>query len=377
LRGLRLEGAETQVEAKTAAVAQAGSIVIAPDSPMIAQITSEPVGMADLPTDEVVAPGKIEANPNRVSKLVLPVAGRIVSVLVKTGDAVKKEQPLLTIQSPDADAAVSTLLSAQAGVTQAQAALVKAQSDFDRASDLFEHNAVAKKDVLSAESALAQSKAAVEQAKALHQQSLRRVAVLGLTPGDPRQEVVLRSPLSGKVLELGVVQGEFRNDTSASLMTIADLNTVWVTSQVPESYIRFVQMGERVEISLVAYPGDVFEGRVSRIADTVDPQTRTVKVQAELDNRTGRFRPEMYGSIHHVEATAPTAVIPAAAVMQDGNRSVVFVDGGHGRFEERTISVGKPVGQRVRVLNGVRAGDSVVVDGVMLLKGLVARDKAR
>ena len=104
-------------------------------------------------------------------------------------------------------------------------------------------------------------------------------------------------------------------------MTIADLSTVWVSSQVPESYIRFVQLGEHVEINLVAYPGEIFEGKVSRIADTVDPQTRTVKVQAEVDNRHGRFRPEMYGSIHHVESTAPMTVIPFAAVVQDGNRA--------------------------------------------------------
>jgi cobalt-zinc-cadmium efflux system membrane fusion protein len=154
-------------------------------------------------------------------------------------------------------------------------------------------------------------------------------------------------------------------------MTIADLSTLWVTSQVSESYIRFVQVGERVEITLVAYPGESFEGRVSRIADTVDPQTRTVKVQAELENRGGRFRPEMFGSIHHVESTATIAVIPAAAVVQEGDRAVVFVEQAPGHFEERRVSVGKSAGDLVRVLSGVTPGESIVVDGVMLLKGLV------
>jgi cobalt-zinc-cadmium efflux system membrane fusion protein len=354
-------------------MAAPGTVVIAADSPMLKQIRREAASTQELPTDEVVAPGKIEANPNRVAKVVLPVTGRVTSVLVKTGDAVKKDQPLLTIQSPDADAAMSTFLSAQAAVTQARAALVKAQADFDRSSDLFEHNAVAKKDVLSAESALAQATAALEQAQASQQQAVRRLAVLGLTPGDFTQEVVLRSPLGGKVLELSVVPGEFRNDTSTSLMTIADLSTVWVTSQVPESYIRFVQKGERVEISLVAYPGEAFDGRVSRIADTVDPQTRTVKVQAEMDNRGGRFRPEMYGSIHHVESTAKMTVIPFAAVFQDGERTVVFVEQSPGHFEERAVSIGKRAGDVVRVVSGIHPGDSVVVDGVMLLKGLVKR----
>jgi len=349
-----------------------GVVVLSPDSPMLGQIKCAAVQVADLPTDEVVAPGKIEANPNRVSKVVLPVAGRIASVLVKIGDAVVRDQPLVTILSPDADSAMSASVTAQSSVTQAEAALNKAQADFDRAADLFDHNAIAKKDVLTADNALAQARAAVEQAHAAREQALGRLTVLGLRPGDFQQKVVVRSPLAGKVLELSVVPGEYRNDTSASVMTIADLATVWVTSQVPESYIRFVQIGEEVDIRLVAYPGQVFKGRVSRIADVVDPQSRTVKVHAEMENRGGRFRPEMYGSIHHIESMAKTPVVPVAAVVENNDgRSLVFVETMRGRFEPRPVSIGNRAGDVVRVTRGVMPGDRVVVDGVMLLKGLL------
>jgi cobalt-zinc-cadmium efflux system membrane fusion protein len=360
------------VQDAEAAVAP-GTVVLQPDSPMLRQIARAPVRAVDLPTDEVIAPGKIEANPARVSKVVLPVTGRIVGVLVKMGDTVTRGQPLLTMQSPDADSAMSSYLSAQASVTQAESVLGKAQADFDRASDLFEHNAVAKKDVLTAESALAQARAAVEQARASREQTQRRLAVLGLIPGNFDQHVVVRSPLAGKVLELSVVAGEYRNDTSTSVLTVADLTTVWVTSHVPESYIRFVQPGEQVEINLVAYPGEVFVGHVARIADTVDPQTRSVKVQAEMNNRDGRLRPEMYGTIHHVESTAKTTVVPIGAVVQNENESVVFVETAPGRFEQRSVTLGKRAGSVVRVASGVKAGEIVAVDGVMLLKGLVKR----
>jgi len=148
---------------------------------------------------------------------------------------------------------------------------------------------------------------------------------------------------------------------------------VWVSSQVPESYIRFVQLGERVAISLVAYPGETFDARVSRIADTVDPQTRTVKVQAEMDNRAGRFRPEMYGSVHHIEATVKAAVVPAGAVIHNGDRTILFVETAPGRFERRQVSLGPRAGDMVRVLSGVSAGDSIVADGAMLLQGLLGR----
>ena len=308
-----------------------------------------------------------------MSKVVAPVAGRVATVLVKTGDAVRKGQPLFTIESPEADAAMSTHLQADAAVTQARATLLKAQADVDRTKDLFDHNAVAKKELLNAESALAQAQAALDQALASREQGARRLAVLGLNPRDFKQQVAVRSPLSGKVLDLSIVPGEYRNDTSAPVMTIADLSTVWVSSQVPETYIRFIQPHEKVEIRLVAYPDETFEGYVLRIADTVDPQTRTVKVHAELDNPRGRFRPEMFGSIHHIEASVRMPVVPAAAVIQADGRATVFVESAPGTFQERTVVVGKSAGPLVRIVSGLKTGEVVVVDGAMLLGGFMKK----
>jgi cobalt-zinc-cadmium efflux system membrane fusion protein len=363
--------AQAPAENEPIATPAPGTVAFAPGSPMLAELHRAKVALADLPTEEVVAPGKIEANPNRVSKVLLPVGGRITSVSVKVGDAVKAGDPLLTVEGPDADSAVSGYLTADANVAQARAGIVKAQADYDRASDLFEHNAIAKKEVLSAESALVQAKAVGQQTDALLEQARRRLDVLGLSQHDARPQVVVRSPLAGKVLELSVVPGEYRNDTTASVMTVADLATVWVSSQVPESYIRFVQIGERVDISLLAYPGETFTGHVSRIADTVDPQTRTVKVHAEMKNPDGRFRPEMYGRIHHIESTAQTIVVPAGAVLERDTGSVVFVETSPGVFAQRRVTLGARVGDLVRVKSGVEIGDTVVVDGVMLLKNLV------
>ena len=150
---------------------------------------------------------------------------------------------------------------------------------------------MAKKDVLTAENALAQSKAAVEQSQALLDQSDRRLQMLGLKPGSFGQKVTVPAPISGKILDMAVAAGEYHNDTNAPVMTIADLSTVWVASDVTESDIRLIEVGERIDVSLSAYPGETFHGRVTRIADTVDPQTRTVKVRAEMDNARGRLRP--------------------------------------------------------------------------------------
>src|SRR5262249_44894531 len=160
---------------------------------------------------------------------------------VRIGDSVQRGQPVLTIESPDADAAESTYRQAQAALTQAKANLNKAQSDYDRESDLFSHDAVAKKEVLTAENALVQAKAAVEQAR-------RRLAILGLKPGTFGQRVTITAPISGKVLEMAVAAGEYHNDTNTPVMTIADLSTVWVASDVPESQIRLIEPGERIDV---------------------------------------------------------------------------------------------------------------------------------
>ena len=225
-----------------------GTVVIPAGSPKLQEIRVEAVKTAEEPFDEVVSPGKIETNPNLVSRVTLPVPGRVAAVLVKLGDAVERGETVLTLESPDADAAESTYLQAQAALTQAKANLNKAQADYDRSTDLFEHNAVAKKDVLTAENALAQAKAALEQAQAALDQSDRRLQMLGLKPGSFGQKLTVPAPISGKILDMAVAPGEYHNDTNAPVMTIADLSTVWVASDVPESDIRLIEVGERIDV---------------------------------------------------------------------------------------------------------------------------------
>ena len=345
-----------------------GTVVIPADSPKLSEIHVAEVRTTSVPFDEVTAPGKIETNPNLVSHVALPLAGRVSTVLVKLGDSVSRGDPLLTLESPDADAGVSAYLQGQAAITQAKANLNKAQSDYDRASDLFGHNAVASKDVLTAENALAQAKAALEQVQAALEQSDRKLRLLGLKPGTFGQKVTVSAPVTGKILEMSVAAGEYRNDTNAPLMTIADLSTVWVASDVPESSIRFIEPGERIDVELAAYPGETFRGRVTRIADVVDAQTRTIKVRAEMDNARGRLRPEMYAMIRHTDSMKTLPVVPAGAVMQGDGKSSVWAERAPGRFQLVEVKVGERVGNMLPVLSGLEAGSRIVADGAMLLR---------
>jgi cobalt-zinc-cadmium efflux system membrane fusion protein len=343
-------------------------VVVPTDSPRFKQLRVEPVRLADVPEHEVTTPGRVTINPNRTSRVLLPVAGRIVTVMAKLGDPVEQGQPLVAVESPDADAAIAGYLQTEALQRQAQATLTKADADYTRTVELYQAKALAHKDLLGAENDLAQARAGLEAAKAAREQAGRRLELLGLKPSDFRQRILVRAPISGKVLDIAVVAGEYRTDTTQALMTIADLATVWISSDVPEPFIRLIRVGDHVDITLVAYPGETFGGRVARIADVLDPQTRTLKVHVDMPNPAGRFHPEMFGSIHHSGGTRALPVVPAAAVVQEYGRSIVFRERAPGQFERREVSSGARVGQLVPILSGLRPDERVVVDGAVLLK---------
>jgi membrane fusion protein, heavy metal efflux system len=349
--------------------ASSGPLVTLPaGSPQLSQIRVEPVPTREVPVEEVVAPARVGIDPNRTSRLLLPVPGRIAEVRVKLGDAVDRGQPVLALESPEADAAEAALGQARSTERQAVAALKKAEVDYARTNELYQHRAVAQKEVVAAENDVAQARATLDAARAGAVQAQRRLELLGLKPDDAQPLVQVRAPISGRVLEINVAPGEYRSDTASPLMTIADLSRVWMTSSVPESSIRLIHVGDPVSIALVAYPGETFRGRVARIADVLDPETRTVKVHVEVANPDGRFRPEMFGSIRHAGPLRQVPVIPVAALVQDSGRPTVLVERSPGTFERRTVTVAGRQSDFVPVLDGLRPGERVVVDGAYLLK---------
>jgi cobalt-zinc-cadmium efflux system membrane fusion protein len=352
-------------DSRTAATSDADVITVPAGAE---QVRTAAVESADVPLDEVVAPARVGIDPNRVSRVLLPVAGRIAEVMAKLGDRVERGQAVVTVESPDADAAVGAARQAEAAERQAAAAQIKAEADVARVKDLLEHGAAAQKDLLAASNDRAQALAAVESARAAREQAHRRIELLGLRPFAFGQRVTVRAPIDGTVLELSVAPGEYRTDTAASLMTVADLSRVWVSAEVAEPAIGSIRVGDSVAITLVAFPGRELAGRVTRIADIVDPQTRTVKVHVQLPNPDGRLRPDMFGSMRHAGVARRVPVLPMAAIVREYGRSMVFVERTPGHFARREVELGARTGSRVAVLSGVSVGERVVVDGAVLLK---------
>jgi membrane fusion protein, heavy metal efflux system len=359
---------DEQIKPPTASLpsSDSGLIRFASDSPQLQRIKVEAVKTARVPLEEVVAPGTIQAIPTRVARVSMPAPGRVKRVLVGLGDSVRSGQTLLTVESPEAGSAISNFQQTDARIQQAKAAVAKAEADLTRTRDLLEHRAIAQKEVVSAESALAQASSDFSQANSARQEAQRRLLILGIIDNSP--EIPVRAPVSGKVLEVSVAAGEYRNDTSAPVMTVADLTTVYVAADVPETLIRLIKAGETIEVRLVAYPGDAFKARVTRIADTVNAESRTIRVMAELPNPAGRLRPDMFGEIRHEETFQTVPVVPQGSVVQRQNATVVWRERSPGVFEPVSITAGKVQNGLVPVTSGLNAGDRVVIDGVMLLQ---------
>jgi cobalt-zinc-cadmium efflux system membrane fusion protein len=359
---------QSYVPSVAAATRSGNTIRFDPKSPQLARIHVGVVESANVPVEEFLAPGKIEPNPGRVSRVALPMAGRVREVLVVLGDAVQQRQAVLTLDSPDASTLNSALRQAEANIFQAKANLAKAEADLLRARDLFANRAIAQKEVLASETVVAQARASLEQAMASRDEMSRKLSLLGLGPGGMDQFITVRAPVAGKVVDVAVAPGEYRNDTSAAVLTIADLSTVWVAADVPESRIRLIQAGEPVSIMLPAFPDRTFTGRVKRIADQVDPQTRTIKVRAELNNAREQFRPEMSATIRHSHGFQKSPVVPKSALFQQQDRAIVYLERAPGEFEEVAVTVSWQDDRRAAIQSGLHEGDRIVTDGVTQLR---------
>jgi Cu(I)/Ag(I) efflux system membrane fusion protein len=186
--------------------------------------------------------------------------------------------------------------------------------------------------------------------------------------GKARQNVTMRSPVNGVVLEKPSIQGK-RFMPGEVLYQIADLSSVWVLADVFEQDLGMLRLGQAAAVRVDAYPDKVFNGKITFIYPTVTPETRTAKVRVELPNAQALLKPAMYAKVEFASSrdNAKVLAVPDSAVLDTGTRRVVLVELGAGRFEPRAVKLGMRGDGYVEVLEGVKAGDAVVVSANFLI----------
>jgi cobalt-zinc-cadmium efflux system membrane fusion protein len=343
-----------QPDDSTAIQHQGNRVIVPANSPLAGRLQIEPVQWTTIQR-QVAAPASVEADPARFAKILPPVSGRILRLYVHPGDAVKKGQELLAIDAPD-------FVTAQTDYSRARSVLAQAERALVRQQDLASHGIVGQKEV-------DQARTDRDSASSDMRRTKDRLRLLGMDPdktelGSP---LIVRSPLSGKVLDVTTATGEYRNDPNAALMTVADLSSVWVTANVQEKDIHYVHKGDPVSASFAAYPNEVFRGKVLFVADVLDPDTRTAKVRVAFNNEDGRLRPAMFATVTLKTWDTSELTVPTSALVMAGDHTTVFIQVGKNTFEQRPVQTGDQQGAKTIIKSGLKAGEGVLVrEGALL-----------
>ncbi len=324
-------------------------------APNASGVTTETVQVSAVP-NYLELPAQIQADPTRVVHVYAPAGGRITEMKVRPWDHVEKGQTLAILDSSDLARAVADYHKA------AIDSEVK-KKELDRATYLYAHSAIAQKDLQQAQGDAQMAEAEVQAARA-------QLQVLGVDPDHAGADLRVVSPRSGVVLDIGAAQGEYSNALSAAqpLCTIADISSVWAVGDIYEQELTAAHPGEPAVVTMDAYPGQSWNGQVSAVADAVDPNTRTLHVRVVLANPGARLKPAMFGSIWLLKSTSKGIVVPSTAVIREGTMAYAFVSERNGRFERRVVTLGQTMGGSVEIENGLRAGDTVVTQGALLLR---------
>jgi membrane fusion protein, heavy metal efflux system len=330
----------------------------------LASLKVEPVGEYAFPIEKA-AVGSIDFNEEMSLQVFTPYQGRILTLSATLGDEVKKGDTLFTIDSPDLLQAESNLISA-AGVAELNA------RNLARLKQLYESRAIAQKDMEQAISDQQASEGALKAAR-------DAVRIFGKTEAEIARMIaerkvdptlVVPSPISGRITARNAAPGLFVQPGNAPApYSIADLSTVWMLANVAESDSPAFSVGQDVRVSVMAYPGRVFEGKISTIGATVDPNTHRVLVRSEISDPKRELRPGMFANfVIRTGEPVSAPAIPFDGVVREGDGTMtVWVTIDHHRFFRRTVKVGLQRDGYDQILEGLKRGELVATEGALFL----------
>jgi cobalt-zinc-cadmium efflux system membrane fusion protein len=323
----------------------------------------------EFPTEKQ-AIGSIDFDEDQALPVYTPYQGRIIQAYPNLGDAVKKGQVLFTIESPDFIAAQATLISAAATLDQTKSALVRAKA-------LYALKGIDQNDYESAVAAEQSAEGALRAAR-------QDVAVFGRTEAEIDRIVAMRrvdpalivkSPIAGRITARSAAPGQLEQPGNPPApYSVADVSTMWMLANVPEADIPEFKVGQPVSVSVPAFPGRRFDGKITAIGASVDPNSRRVTLRSEIRDPKRELLPAMFATfVIRTGAPVSAAAVPLNGVVREGDGTMsvwVATDDPH-RFARRTVKIGKERDGYDEVLDGLKSGETVVVDGAIFLSNIL------
>lgn len=319
-----------------------GIVTIAPERLQTIGVKYEPV--ARRPLEKIIRTvGRVAVDERKLAKVTIKFHGWIERLFVSaTGDHVKKGQQLFTIYSPDLVATQEEYLLALQGRKQ------MGESEFPEV-------ARGSQDLLEATKRRFQ----LWDITADHVRELEKT-------GKVLKALPIHSPITGTVIKKEALAGA-HVDPGQELYTIADLSHIWILADIYEYELSFVKAGQQAAVTLSYDPSTVLTGHVSFIYPTLDPKTRTAKVRFELNNRGEMLKPDMYANVELRVSLGTRLAIPQEAIIESGQKQVVFLHHGGGKLEPRLIKTGVKTGEWTEVLEGLKEGEHVVTSANFLI----------
>lgn len=334
--------------------------LVKPSAELLARLSFTKVEEVDWRTQLKVS-GSIELDEKRVARVGTTVSGRVTEIKVLRGDQVKKGDVLAMVHSPALAEAQLTYLQAQSQYDLARKAAARAQL-------LFKEGVIAAAEQQRRESELVSNEAEWQAAR-------DRMHILGMTDADIKQlersrkiqsVTSLRAPIDGVVIDRKVSQGQVLEPADLAY-TIADLAQIWVVGEVPERYSADMYREKAVTVTIPALASEERKTQLSYVADTVTPQTRTLRVRAVLDNQDGRLKPDMLATLIIEGKAKKRLAIPETAIVREENVDKVFIKVSADQFELITVKLGEEENGKRPVESGLKAGQEIVSDGVFYL----------
>jgi membrane fusion protein, heavy metal efflux system len=342
---------QSSKDAPSVAFSRVGNrFVVPPASPLRSRLVLANAVSKEI-SHRLVLPAVVEADPGRTVKVLPPLAGRVVSLKVQLGERVTQGQELAVIDSGD-------LAQAYSDDQKARTVITLTKQTLDRQLGLEKGGGAAVKDREQAQSDYAQAQFEFDRAET-------RLRSLGVSADqlEKTRLLSLKAPTAGSVTDLEVAPGNFLNDPTATIMTIANLDTIWVTANVPEKDTSFVFAGQSVDVTLPAYPGETFSGKVLFVSDVLEPDTRRTKVRIAFDNPNKNFKPNMFANASFMAPTVSQIMVPTSALVMSNNSTSVFIEVAPWAFERRNVEINYQEGEDAVIKSGVNSGERVVVRG--------------
>ena len=354
--------------ALAAEAAKAESGIVKLEESQLGAIKVGVLDESDFPVQKS-AVGIIDFNQDMNVQVFTPYQGRILQTFADLGDFVKKDQVLFTIESPDFIAAESNLIGAAATLDQTSSAL-------ERAKKLYAKQGIDQNDYETAVANEQTARGALEAAR-------RAVAIFGKTADEidriiaSRQvqtALVIKSPIAGRITARNAAPGLLEQPgVPPAPYSLADLSTKWMVANVIESDSTLFRVGQPIQASVMAMPGRVFKGRISRVGRSLDPNTHRIVVRCDLADPKDELIAGMLATFTiDVHAPVKLVAIPANGVSRntDGTYSAwVSVD--KTRFSERIVKLGEAQDGFYPVVEGLKKGETAVTDGAVFLSNIL------